>query len=156
MKDDSCSTCAGFTDNQIYSRMWSAIQASGRPMVLTVEGDPDDATITHGGFGNAKRVGHDISPQWMSMVSLVDIGAGLWPFAHNSTNATVGVSVPPFRRARKKCHPKPSPSPPTPPYSYQAGLVERRAFGANLPAHRPHPKAKPLIPPPIPFPNSWT
>ena len=24
------------------------------------------------------------------MVSLVDIGSGLWPFAHNSTNSTVG------------------------------------------------------------------
>jgi hypothetical protein len=70
--------------------MWRAIQASGRPMVLTVEGDPDDATITHGGYGNAKRVGHDISPFWMSMVSLVDIGSGLWPYAHNSSNATVG------------------------------------------------------------------
>jgi hypothetical protein len=27
---------------------------------------------------------------WMSMVSLVDIGSGLWPYAHNSTNATFG------------------------------------------------------------------
>ena len=24
------------------------------------------------------------------MVSLIDIGAGLWPYAHNSTNATFG------------------------------------------------------------------
>ena len=59
-------------------------------MVLTVEGNPDDALITKGGYGNAKRVGHDISPNWSSMISLVDIGAGLWMYAHNSTNATYG------------------------------------------------------------------
>lgn len=86
--------------------------ASGRPMVLTVEGNPTDSLITNGGYGNAKRVGHDISPNWvgagdppdissmtcppphpppqLSMVSLVDIGSNLWPFAHNSTNATYG------------------------------------------------------------------
>ena len=39
-------------------------------MVLTVEGNPTDTVITHGGYGNAKRVGHDISPTWLSMVSL--------------------------------------------------------------------------------------
>ena len=44
--------------------------ASGRPMVLTVEGNPTDALVTRGGYGNAKRVGHDISPEWLSMVSL--------------------------------------------------------------------------------------
>ena len=82
-------------------------------MVLTVEGDPTDSLITLGGcasavdvlrggvhmcvcvwgggsYGNAKRVGHDISPMWMSMVSLVDIGSGLYPFAHNGSNATYG------------------------------------------------------------------
>jgi hypothetical protein len=105
-------------------------------MVLTVEGNPTDSLITRGGYGNAKRVGHDISPTWvrriererereregerererereresgllvlgkywgnerlksfffqLSMVSLVDIGSNLWPFAHNSSNATVG------------------------------------------------------------------
>jgi len=69
----------GFTDDQIYGRMWAAIEASGRPMILTVEGDPEDGIITRGGYGNAKRVGHDISPVWMSMVSLVDIGSNLWP-----------------------------------------------------------------------------
>ena len=90
VKDDSCSTCAGFTDDQIYARMWSAIQASGRPMVLTVEGQPTDSIITHGGYGNAKRVGHDISPVWDSMTSLIDAGSGLYMFAHNSTNPLYG------------------------------------------------------------------
>ena len=42
---------------------------------------PPADIITHGGYGNAKRVGHDISPSWGSMISLVDIGSGLWPFA---------------------------------------------------------------------------
>ncbi len=40
--------------------MWQAIQAAGRPMVLTVEGNPDDNLLSAGGYGNAKRVGHDI------------------------------------------------------------------------------------------------
>jgi alpha-galactosidase len=89
VKDDSCSNCRN-DDNLDYGTMWQAIQAAGRPMVLTVEGGPTDSLITHGGYGNAKRVGHDISPLWMSMVSLVDIGSGLWMYAHNSTNSTVG------------------------------------------------------------------
>ena len=90
VKDDSCSVCQGFTDDQIYGRMWQAMQDSGRPMVLTVEGKPTDSIISLGGYGNAKRVGHDISPQWTSMTSLVDAGSGLWMYAHNSTNATFG------------------------------------------------------------------
>jgi len=95
VKDDSCSVCVrangtAFTDDEIYHEMWLAIEASGRPMVLTVEGRPTDALITLGGYGNAKRVGHDISPVWTSMTSLVDVGSGLWMYAHNSTNATFG------------------------------------------------------------------
>jgi len=90
VKDDSCSTCPGKTDNELYSSMWKAIQASGRPMVLTVEGNPNDALCSAGGLGNAKRVGHDISPHWESMTSLVDIGADLWMYAHNSTNSEYG------------------------------------------------------------------
>ena len=90
VKDDSCSPCDNKDDNTLYSGMWQAIEASGRPMVLTVEGNPDDAKCSAGGLGNAKRVGHDISPNWASMTSLVDIGAGLWMWAHNGTNAKYG------------------------------------------------------------------
>eukprot|EP00759_Apiculatamorpha_spiralis_P024348 PhF_6_TR27884/c0_g1_i5/m.40835/K07407/E3.2.1.22B, galA, rafA; alpha-galactosidase len=90
VKDDDCSACGNYTYNELYHRMWQAIQDSGRSMVLTVEGQPDDALITNGGYGNAKRVGHDIMPHWMSMVSLVDIGSGLWSYAHNSTNPQYG------------------------------------------------------------------
>jgi hypothetical protein len=50
----------------------------------------DDGVITKGGYGNAKRVGHDISAHWISMLSLVDLGSGLWVYAHNATNATYG------------------------------------------------------------------
>ena len=64
VKDDSCSSCGNKTDNELYGGMWQAIQASGRPMILTVEGNPDDALLSKGGLGNAKRVGHDISPHW--------------------------------------------------------------------------------------------
>lgn len=72
--------------------MWQAIEAnpSGRPMVLTVEGAPDDNLMSAGGLGNAKRVGHDISPVFNSMLSLVDIGSGLWMWSHNASNATFG------------------------------------------------------------------
>ena len=57
VKDDACSVCPNRSDDDDYHAMWAAIQASGRPMVLTVEGNPDDALITLGGYGNAKRVG---------------------------------------------------------------------------------------------------
>ena len=70
--------------------MWAGLQATGRPIVLAVEGQPDVRVITHGGYGNSKRVGHDIESNFVSAVSLVDIGSSLYPYAHNSTNATVG------------------------------------------------------------------
>lgn len=54
------------------------LRGGGGLKVLTVEGSPPADIITHGGYGNAKRVGHDISPNWGSMISLVDIGSGLW------------------------------------------------------------------------------
>lgn len=90
VKDDSCSPCGKKNDNKLYSDMWKAIQGSGRPMVLTVEGHPDESLCSAGGLGNAKRVGHDISANWDSMTSLVDIGADLWMWAHNSSNPQYG------------------------------------------------------------------
>jgi len=73
-----------------YGHMQQGIWAAGRPMVLSVEGDPPVQVITNGGYGNMKRVGHDIQATWKSMTSLVDIGSGLWPYAHNCTNVTNG------------------------------------------------------------------
>ena len=90
VKDDSCSTCGSESDDELYGNMWAAIQASGRVMVLMVEGAPSFANLTRGGLGNAHRVGHDISPLFNSMLSLVDIGAGLWMYPHNSSNPLYG------------------------------------------------------------------
>ena len=92
VKEDACGSCRG-NDTLDYSIMFSALQAAGRPMVMTVEGGPDNAGCSAiGGCGNAKRVGHDISPSYSSMKSLVDIGSGLWQFAHNgSSNPIAGA-----------------------------------------------------------------
>lgn len=66
--------------------MHEAILASGRPMIQTDEGAPDNHNCSVTNMcGNAKRVGHDIQPSFTNMISLVDIDSGLWPFAHNST-----------------------------------------------------------------------
>ena len=70
--------------------MFRGLVAAGRPIFLSVEGQPDVRVITKGGYGNSKRVGHDITASWTSMASLVDIGAGLWPFAHNATDPALG------------------------------------------------------------------
>lgn len=88
LKDDNCGSCSDFLTD--YGKMQQGLWAAGRPIVLTVEGEPDVRVITYGGYGNAKRVGHDIEPAWKSMVSLVDIGSGLWPYAHGAINASVG------------------------------------------------------------------
>lgn len=68
-----------------YGHMQQGIWATGRDIYLSVEGDPDPAVATHGGYGQQKRVGHDIEATYKSMVSLADIGSGLWPFAHNGS-----------------------------------------------------------------------
>lgn len=68
----------------------SATKPAHRSNRLTCAGSPDDSLCSAGGLGNAKRVGHDISPHWESMTSLVDIGRDLWMYAHNSTNPKYG------------------------------------------------------------------
>lgn len=89
VKDDNCGDCTDYLTD--YGRMQQGLwAASSTPIVLSVEGDPDVRVITYGGYGNMKRVGHDISPSWKSMLSLVDIGSGLWPYAHNCSNVSVG------------------------------------------------------------------
>lgn len=49
---------------------------------------PPIQDVYTGSAGNARRVGHDISPVWSSMISLIDLGAGLWPYAHNGSLTT--------------------------------------------------------------------
>jgi len=90
LKDDSCSTCAAAAGDQPdvqtdYERMQMSIDAVGGGISLFVEGQPDITAVYQGEFGNGRRVGHDISPSWYSMISLVDIGSGLWPYAHTDT-----------------------------------------------------------------------
>jgi len=88
MKDDSCGDC-GRPVEVDYGVMQAAIRDGGRPMVLTIEGQPDIADVHTGCCGSARRVGHDIGPRWNSMTSLVDKGSGLWPYAHNGSLTTV-------------------------------------------------------------------
>lgn len=87
VKEDSCGSCRS-NDTLDYVTMHEAILAAGRPMIQTDEGAPDNANCSATNMcGNAKRVGHDIQPSFTNMMSLIDIGSGLWPFAHNSTGA---------------------------------------------------------------------
>jgi hypothetical protein len=87
MKDDSCGGCG--TAESDYTVMQAAIRDVGSKMVLTIEGAPPIKDVYTGIAGNARRVGHDISPFWTSMLSLIDLGAGLWPYAHNGSLTTV-------------------------------------------------------------------
>ena len=91
-QDDGCGPCPNRTDDENYRTMFSAIAATGRPMVLTVEGSPNVTGCSAlGGCGNAHRVGHDSEPLFMSALSEVDLASGLWPLAHNASNATAGA-----------------------------------------------------------------
>ena len=87
VKDDACSSCRSDADELNYGAFWKALQQTrcAQKIVLTVEGNPSVPAMSAGGMGNARRVGHDISPYWQSMVSLTDIGAGLWSYAHNAS-----------------------------------------------------------------------
>lgn len=92
MKDDSCGGCRTLPSGGAdvigdYSAMQQAIWSVGRAITLTIEGGPDITKVYTGCCGNARRVGHDISARWNSMTSLVDVGAGLWPYAHNGSKS---------------------------------------------------------------------
>eukprot|EP00040_Diaphanoeca_grandis_P029876 m.175804 g.175804 ORF g.175804 m.175804 type:complete len:713 (-) comp31831_c0_seq2:101-2239(-) len=90
MKDDSCGTCRPEGTIADYKAMQDAIHTVGRPILLTIEGGPDITKVYTGCCGNARRVGHDIGPEWLSMITLVDTGSGLWPYAHNGSLGTAG------------------------------------------------------------------
>ena len=84
LKEDDCGKCGvKLTD---YAAMQRALDATNRSIVLTIEGTPDVRVASVNGIGTARRVGHDIGPSWLSMISLVDIGAGLYPYAHNGSS----------------------------------------------------------------------
>ena len=88
VKDDSCGSCRDVLSD--YAIMQSAIWIAGRKMVLSIEGEPPVANCSAGGFGNMRRVGHDLVDMYKSAVSLVDLGSGLWSFAHPDLNRSEG------------------------------------------------------------------
>jgi alpha-galactosidase len=69
LKDDCCGSCTGGTLGS-YSRMAKAINNTGRDIVLSIEGEPPIATVSAGGYGNLRRVGHDIRPEWYVLHAL--------------------------------------------------------------------------------------
>ena len=73
-----------------YRAMQLAIDKTGRPMVLSIEGGPPIANCSAGGHGNMRRVGTDIKASWYSMIGLMDGGSGLHEFAHNATGFATG------------------------------------------------------------------
>jgi alpha-galactosidase len=83
VKCDSCGSCRDVLAD--YAVMQEAIYATGRSMLLSVEGEPPIQNFSLGGHGQMRRVGHDITSNWKSAVSLVDIASGLWPYAHNAS-----------------------------------------------------------------------
>eukprot|EP01046_Picozoa_sp_COSAG06_P047862 COSAG06_NODE_7043_length_2660_cov_32.333073_2_plen_109_part_00 len=91
MKEDACGSCRSEGKIADYRAMQEAIDATGAKMVFTIENDASTSLGNHNGLvadgahGNARRVAHDISAVWLSMISLVDLGSGLWKFAHNDT-----------------------------------------------------------------------
>ena len=48
-----------------------------RPDRGMIDAAPEGAVIRQ-----MRRVGHDINAVWLSVMSLIDLAAGLWPFAH--------------------------------------------------------------------------
>jgi hypothetical protein len=46
-----------------------------------VEGQPPLPLAADGHHGDVRRVGHDINAAWLSVLSLVDLGSGLWQYA---------------------------------------------------------------------------
>ena len=89
VKDDACSVCrvsgkkgAAADYAAMAGGLKRAAAARGVPApLLMVEGQPPFPEAADGRFGDVRRVGHDINANWSSMLSLVDIGSGLWPYA---------------------------------------------------------------------------
>eukprot|EP01043_Picozoa_sp_COSAG02_P005022 COSAG02_NODE_134_length_34593_cov_43.594886_8_plen_561_part_00 len=92
VKDDACGDCRPGQNGTLedYAAMQAGIVATGRPMILSIEAQPDVRTVSAGGHGNLRRVGHDINPTWRSMSSLIDMDSGLHPFAHNASVSPTG------------------------------------------------------------------
>lgn len=89
VKDDACSTCRdprrkGAPEDYAVmaaSLKQAAAEQGTLPPLLMVEGQPPFPLAADGLHGDVRRVGHDINAKWLSMLSLVDIGSGLWMYA---------------------------------------------------------------------------
>ena len=88
VKDDGCSGCPGARGGALaaLTKMQNALDATGRVFLLSGEGGPDPAICSATGqCGNLRRIGHDITPYWSSITSMIDLSYGLAPFAHNDS-----------------------------------------------------------------------
>ena len=90
MKDDTCSACPGGAAHNL-KKMQDALDATGREVLLSGEGGPDPAACSaSGGGGDLRRVGHDITPHWSSVLSMIDLSYGLAKYAHNASPVASG------------------------------------------------------------------
>ena len=89
VKDDACSTCrdpqkkgapSDYEAMALALKRAAAEHGSAAPLLM-VEGQPPLPLAADGAHGDVRRVGHDINAAWLSMLSLVDIGSGLWRYA---------------------------------------------------------------------------
>jgi alpha-galactosidase len=102
VKDDACSTCRDAAKKGApadYAAMAAALKAAAAaagvvPPLLMVEGTPPFPLAADGRHGDVRRVGHDINADWLSILSLVDLGSGLWKWARPGTAGSSDGSSP--------------------------------------------------------------
>ena len=98
VKDDGCggpginkTTGREITDSQSQDELRAGLRAGTPPgadvIVFSVEGDVDYVQLSENPdlYANTKRVGHDVTPMWGSMLTEIDLASGLWMLAHNDT-----------------------------------------------------------------------
>ena len=93
VKDDSCSACPTKGGAAaMLARMQDALDATGRKVLLSGEGGPPpDVCSRTGHCGNLRRIGHDITPYWSSITSMIDLSYRLAPFAVSPTQRFCSV-----------------------------------------------------------------
>jgi alpha-galactosidase len=89
VKDDACSTCRNPLKKGApsdYFEMSKQLQVASNNYhvnkpILMVEGQPPFPAAASGQYGDVRRVGHDINPNWLSILSLIDLGSGLHSYS---------------------------------------------------------------------------
>ena len=72
------------TDSQSQDELRAGLRAGTPPgadvIVFSVEGDVDYVQLSEDPdlHANTKRVGHDVTPMWGSMLTEIDLASGLW------------------------------------------------------------------------------